>query len=137
MTATGDLARRIVAGRHNGLDQITGTHPGTEYSHRLSAGRGGPVTAANGVRVHGLTHRALHRAPQAAYAAGWWVRSEADPLLVPALIRTDLAPHGAWTVLDDLARLAEPAEVAAAGLDPELTLEVAVAQLRAEARWAA
>jgi len=74
---------------------------------------------------------ATHREIDLSYRAGWMVRSNTSPTTVPALIRTSLDDDGAWHVLDDDAycRLATNTEVAAAGLDPELTLTEAMVGL--------
>ena len=122
-----------VPGRYEGLCQIHGTHKGAERAHRWSRGRVGPMTLANGLWACHEAHSASHRATGASYDAGWMTRTGIDPATVPALIRTPLAPDGAWHCLDDgdgLCRLATDAEVAAAGLDPTLTLPVALERIR-------
>lgn len=121
-----------VPGRSMGRCQLDPTHPGDERAHRWSRGRQGPLTLANGIYLCSRHHSATHHHPDAAYQAGWMVHTGHDPATVPALIASPLAPDGAWHVLDDgegLCRLADPLEVTAAGLDPDLTLPAALAAL--------
>jgi hypothetical protein len=122
-----------VPGRYEGRCQLDPTHVGQERAHRWSRGRVGPETLANGVFMCSEHHHLSHRETGASYAAGWMTRTGVDPASVPALICTPLAEDGAFHVLDDgdgLCRLAEDAEVVAAGLDPALTLPVALARLQ-------
>jgi hypothetical protein len=95
--------------------------PAADYAHRWAEGQGGPVTPSNGLALcgpgnaggcHGLTHGN----PTIAKACGWMLLPHTDPITVPALIVTPLAPDGDWHVLDDgsgLPRLAEPGEIPA------------------------
>ena len=121
-----------VPGRFHGRCQLDPTHQGQERAHRWSRGRQGPETLANALWLCSAHHATSHRETGVSYAAGWMVRTGVDPVTVPALICTPLAPGGAWHVLDDgdgLCRLADDLEVTAAGLDPGLTLTEALARL--------
>lgn len=128
MTAE-DAARAVVRGRNNHRSQFSGSADATDYAHRYAAGRGGPVTWSNGLWLTRREHEASHAAPDLSRAAGWMVDTGLDPAAVPALCICQGIPG--WWVLEETARLADPAEVRAAGLDPALTLTAALTQLHA------
>lgn len=66
----------------------------TDWSHRLARGRLGGWTAQNGLALCTPCHRWCHDQPVMARSVGWVVRTNTDPLTVPALL------HGlGWTYL--------------------------------------
>jgi len=112
---------------------LCGVRPADNFGHRLPEGQGGPYVIPNGLPVCGSgttgCHGASERHRTLSYSCGWLLRRDvfrdngrtARIAATPALIRTPLAPDGAWHLLDSLEdgrplgmpRLAEPGEVPA------------------------
>jgi hypothetical protein len=152
LTDTERLVYEHVMAINMGMCAICGAKPATNFGHRLPAGQGGPVIVPNGIPVcgHGNIrawgcHGRTEHARTLSYRCGWLIPQDVNPAgrnariaATPALIRTQLAPAGAWHILDHLGddsrpvgmpRLAEPDEVGAlmfAG-----TLADAIVQLNA------
>jgi hypothetical protein len=137
-------SKNIARERNNGRCQLTGRYdPGaTDFSHRIARGRMGRWSPSNGLYVAHSLHMALDNAFHIAHAAGWFIRTETagdytDPATIPALCICDdqagwwwLDPHG-----DGQVSRADAAEVAAAGLDPALTLPAALTELTRVTGW--
>jgi hypothetical protein len=110
---------------------LCGTRTADNFGHRLPEGRGGPYVIPNGLPVCGSgttgCHGASERRRTLSYSCGWLLRRDnlrdngrtTRIAATPALIRTPLAPDGAWHLLDSLEngrplgmpRLAEPGEI--------------------------
>ena len=143
-TAADLYATNVVREMNLGRCQLTGATASGEYGggnwcHRVAEGRGGPKTPANGLWLRAEVHSATHSAAALSHSAGWMVDTGADPRTVPVLCLCQGIP--AWWTLDasgdGMARLATAAEVAAAGLDPALTLPAALAELTRVTGWRA
>lgn len=87
--------------------------PAANACHRLPEGQGGPYLPVNLLPGCGSGTTGCHwrteQARRLSYACGWLITADADPAgrnariaAVPALIRTQLAPTGAWHWLDSL-----------------------------------
>lgn len=131
LTAAERLVREHVLTINLGLCCICGIRPAENFGHRLPEGQGGPMIVPDGLPVCGRgnasgCHGATERARTLSYSCGWLIRGDDQPAGrsariagTPALIRSPLAPEGAWHLLDELEdgvpvgmpRLAEPGEV--------------------------
>lgn len=140
MRSAPKASRDVVEGRNNGRCQLTGQwNPfgGCNWSHRVARGRGGTWAYANGLWLAARIHAATGDEQDLSRRAGWMVHTEIDPATVPALCLVDDQPD--WWLLDPYGsvRHADPDEVEEAGLNPALTLDVAVAELYVARGWAA
>jgi hypothetical protein len=107
--------RREVAARSMGLCEL-GYGQATEMSHRLAAGRGGTWTPANIQHLSSYAHRWATLNPAAAYAAGVFVESGADPARVPMWLAR---PWPGWWLaryVDEGPHVLEPVDHDALGL---------------------
>jgi hypothetical protein len=94
-TAAADAARA----RALGLCEL-GPHQGAEFAHRISRGRLGSYTAANGLWLCNWHHQVLSHGSQAlSYDAGWMVHTDQDPATVPVWLDGAYGPG--WWLLDD------------------------------------
>lgn len=164
LTATEARIREHVLAINLGYCGWCGVRPAKNGCHRLPEGQRGPYIPANLLPGCGSGTTGCHwRTEQArtlSYACGWLIRARdredfvarsARIAATPALVRTQLAPHGAWHVLDHIEpetgrpawmpRLAEPGEVPAemwrGAFDAEPTFEQALAALNHRARTSA
>lgn len=87
-------ARRVVTARALGRCEGCGAVGPTEWSHRISRGRGGPWCATNGLALCTRCHSHAHAHPDEAYALGWFVHTGH----VPAHTPVHLAGRG-WSLL--------------------------------------
>jgi hypothetical protein len=132
LTAAETRVRTHVLAINLGYCAWCGTRPAENACHRLPEGQEGPYLALNLIPGCGSGTRGCHwRTEQRralSYACGWLIRGDDRPddrntriAATPALIRSQLAPHGAWHFLDSIEdghplgmpRLAEPDEVPA------------------------
>jgi len=153
-TAADLLATNVVRELNMGrcaLTNVMAADGSGNWCHRVAEGRGGPKIPANGVWMTALAHRATHSAAALSRACGWMVSTPPDSTRwtledwgaylrrIPVLCLAQGIP--AWFLLDDsgdgVARLAEDAEVEAAGLDPARTLPEALAELERVTGWRA
>lgn len=121
------------------------------WCHRAAEGRGGPKIPSNGLWLHASVHAATHSAAALSRACGWmvdtpgnstrWTLDQWGAYLRRIPVLCQCQGISAWWSLDDsgdgVARLAEDAEVEAAGLDPARTLPEALAELERVTGWRA
>lgn len=82
--------------------EACGAAEGQEFSHRISASRGGIWAPSNGVRACHRCHGWLEAHPTWAGDGGWHIRRDLrSPLEVPVFLVTPEAPLGGWMLLDD------------------------------------
>ena len=74
--------------------------PGSDWSHRISRGRGGQWQPSNGLLLCADCHRRAHANPSWAYEEGIFVRTNATPSLVPVRYLTRYKGRR-WVLLDD------------------------------------
>ena len=132
LTAAEQAVRAHVIAINLGRCAWCGTQEASNVCHRLPEGQCGPYLGLNLIPGCGSgnasgCHGATERRRALSYSCGWLIRADtfrdngrnARIAAVPALIRTPLAPDGAWHLLDSLEdgrplgmpRLAEPGEV--------------------------
>lgn len=92
------LAAEIVRARSDACE-ICDAAVGTDFSHRIGRGQGGPWTPSNGIRACRRCHNRIHARPEYAMARGWMLPGHADPTTTPALLRTWFGEW--WVILTD------------------------------------
>ena len=148
-------ATNIVREANNGRCQISGLVATGEYGsgnwcHRVPEGQGCPRVPAGGLWLDHAVHMVTHSARDLSRRAGWmirppvafrWTTEEWSAYVRPIPALCIVGGQDGWWLLDasgdGLARLADDTEVAAAGLDPTLTLPEALAELERVTGWRA
>jgi DNA-binding transcriptional LysR family regulator len=95
-----DLARTAARNRGGGRCELCGSPTGLEASHRIARSRLGTWHPANILLLDYRCHDWCHANPTLARWGGWFVDTEANPMLVPVYLRSAQLWPG-WFTLDD------------------------------------